>query len=189
MGLGGQDFAMDQLESAPRHHEWVEIENGSRSLHAFMVFPEVPEKELSVVIIHENRGLTDWVRSFADHLAAGGFLVIVPDLLSEFSDNYSKTSDFRPGMRPEKEFASWKQNRYFLMLMQQEILLQVIRHQKEVVLLWGFAGEVPRLSNTQPISMKLKQLWYLMEAPLIQRMLFLLLTALYMDFMGKMMHE
>jgi carboxymethylenebutenolidase len=45
-------------------------------------------------VIHENRGLTDWVRSFADQVAGAGFLAIAPDLLSESSKGIHKTSDF-----------------------------------------------------------------------------------------------
>jgi carboxymethylenebutenolidase len=35
-----------------------------------------------VVVIHEIFGLTDWIRSVADQLAADGFIAIAPDLLS-----------------------------------------------------------------------------------------------------------
>jgi len=45
-------------------------------------------------VIHENRGLTDWVRSLADQVAGAGYLAIAPDMLSYFSSEYQKTSDF-----------------------------------------------------------------------------------------------
>lgn len=89
-----QDYALKQLENSPRHHEWVKVKNGDRTVHAFVAFPEIHEKALSVIVIHENRGLTDWVRSFADQLAEAGYLAIAPDLLSGYSDEYDKTSDF-----------------------------------------------------------------------------------------------
>lgn len=92
--LNAQDYAISQLEESPRHHEWVKINYDYRTLHAFVAFPEKPEPTLSVIAIHENRGLTDWVRSFADQLAAEGYLVIAPDFLSDFSDEYERTSDF-----------------------------------------------------------------------------------------------
>lgn len=95
--LVGQDFALKQLENSPRHHEWVEIESGDRTLHAFVVYPEVSTHTLAVVVIHENAGLTDWVRSFSDQLAEKGYLVIAPDLLSSFDENHKKTSDFEAG--------------------------------------------------------------------------------------------
>lgn len=93
--LFAQDFALEQLENSPRHHEWVEVEaKGGRSIHCFVAYPETSEKTLAVIVIHENRGLTDWVRSFTDQLAAEGYLAIAPDLLSGFNENISRTSDF-----------------------------------------------------------------------------------------------
>jgi carboxymethylenebutenolidase len=47
-----------------------------------------------VVIIHENMGLTDWVRDLADQVAAAGYIAIAPDLLSGMAPGGGKTSDF-----------------------------------------------------------------------------------------------
>ena len=47
-----------------------------------MVYPERKDKTGVVVVIHEIYGLTDWIRSVADQLAADGFIAIAPDLLS-----------------------------------------------------------------------------------------------------------
>lgn len=84
----------ENLEKSPRHHEWVAVKNGDRTVHSFLVFPEVKEKALAVVVIHENRGLTDWVRSVADRLAEAGYIAIAPDLLSGTGPKKGKTSDF-----------------------------------------------------------------------------------------------
>lgn len=92
--INAQDFAIKQLTDSPRHHEWVEVKYGDRTVHNFVVYPQKSTKTQVVIVIHENRGLTDWVRSFADQLAAEGYLVIAPDFLSEFSDEFKKTSDF-----------------------------------------------------------------------------------------------
>lgn len=89
-----QDYALQQLEESPRHQEWVQVESGDRTVHNFVVYPEVSENALSVIVIHENRGLTDWVRSFADQVAAAGYIAIAPDLLSDFDSQHSRTSDF-----------------------------------------------------------------------------------------------
>jgi len=89
-----QDYAKKQLEDSPRHQEWIQIDNNGKTIHCFVVYPEVNESVDVVISIHENRGLNDWARSFADQLAGQGFLVIAPDLLSSFSDDYDKTSDF-----------------------------------------------------------------------------------------------
>jgi len=89
-----QDAAMQRLENSPRHHEWVAVKYGDRTVHAFLVYPEVSGKAPAVVVIHENRGLTDWVRSVADQLAEAGYIVIAPDLLSGMAPGGGKTSDF-----------------------------------------------------------------------------------------------
>lgn len=89
-----QDFALAQLESSPRHHEWIQIDAGDRTVHAFAAFPEREDDAPAVLVIHENRGLTDWVRSFADQVAAAGYLAVAPDLLSGFDEEHERTSDF-----------------------------------------------------------------------------------------------
>ena len=89
-----QDYALEQLNRSPRHHEWVEIEANGRTVHSFVAYPENAERSLAVIVIHENRGLTDWVRSFADQLAGAGYLAIAPDLLSDFDADHQRTSDF-----------------------------------------------------------------------------------------------
>lgn len=89
-----QDFAILQLDDSPRHHEWVEVKSDGRTIHSFVAYPENSENTQTVIVIHENRGLTDWVRSFADQLAEAGYLAIAPDLLSGFSPAMEKTSDF-----------------------------------------------------------------------------------------------
>lgn len=93
-GLAAQDFAINQLENSPRHHEWVPVQYDGRTVYSFVAYPEVSEQAHAVIVIHENRGLNDWARSFTDQLAEAGYIAIAPDLLSEFSDEYSRTSDF-----------------------------------------------------------------------------------------------
>lgn len=90
----GQDYALKQLENSPRHGEWINLPNGKRSIHCFVVYPEKSTKSLVAIVIHENRGLTDWVRSFADQLAAKGYIAIAPDLLSDFDSLHSNTASF-----------------------------------------------------------------------------------------------
>jgi len=89
-----QDFAKKRLEASTRHAEWVQVKNGNRTVLAFVVYPETSKKVLAIVAIHENMGLTDWVRDAADQLAEGGYIAIAPDLLSGYGPNGGKTSDF-----------------------------------------------------------------------------------------------
>jgi carboxymethylenebutenolidase len=90
-----QDPVKDRLEKSPRHHEWVVVKNGNRDVHCFLVFPEVKDKALAVVVIHENKGLTDWVRGVVDQLAEAGYIAIAPDCLSGHGPGGGKTSDFK----------------------------------------------------------------------------------------------
>jgi carboxymethylenebutenolidase len=84
----------NRLETTPRHDEWVTIESAGRPLHAYVVYPQSSRKSGAVMVIHENRGLTDWVRTVADRLAERGYLAIAPDLLSGSAPNGGRTSDF-----------------------------------------------------------------------------------------------
>ncbi len=93
-GLCAQAPALQRLESSPRHHEWAEIAVGERTLHAFVVYPEVSHRALAVLVLHENRGLTDWVRATADRLAEAGYIAIAPDLLSGAGPDGGRTKDF-----------------------------------------------------------------------------------------------
>jgi len=93
-GAKSQEFALEQLEESPRHHEWVKVKSGDREVYCFVAFPEISTKATVAIVIHENRGLTDWVRSFSDQLAAQGYIAVAPDMLSDFSSEYHRTSDF-----------------------------------------------------------------------------------------------
>lgn len=92
--VSAQDYAVEQLENSPRHHEWVTIESQDRNLHNFVAYPQVDENVPVVIVIHENRGLNDWARSFADQLAGKGYIAVAPDLLSNTQEGIEKTSDF-----------------------------------------------------------------------------------------------
>lgn len=96
LNAGAQEFAEQRLNDSPRHHEWIEVSAGDgRVVHAFVAYPETESDARAVIVIHENRGLTDWVRSFADRLAEAGFVAVAPDLLSGFDAGHDRTADFR----------------------------------------------------------------------------------------------
>lgn len=91
---GQEDSSVKRLNESPRHHEWVEVKRGERTIHAFVVYPEVSKDVPAVIVIHENRGLNDWARSLADQLAEAGVIAVAPDLLSGHGPDSGKTSDF-----------------------------------------------------------------------------------------------
>jgi carboxymethylenebutenolidase len=92
--LLAQQDELKRLESSPRHQEWAQVQSGERTVHAFVVFPETKDKAPVVIVIHENRGLTDWVRTVADRLAEAGVIAIAPDLLSGTAPGGGRTKDF-----------------------------------------------------------------------------------------------
>ncbi|MDP2958142.1 MAG: dienelactone hydrolase family protein [Longimicrobiales bacterium] len=87
--------AVERLNTSPRHGEWVKVDAGSGDIvDAFVVYPERSDAAPVVVVIHEIGGLTDWVRSVADQLAAEGFIAIAPDMLSGKGPGGGGTSSF-----------------------------------------------------------------------------------------------
>lgn len=89
-----QDWAKQKVDKSPRHQEWVDVKSGNRTVHSFIVYPEVKNKATAVIVIHEIMGLTDWVRSLTDQLAEAGYIAIAPDLLSGAGPNGGGTSEF-----------------------------------------------------------------------------------------------
>ncbi len=92
--LSAQDWAKAKLDASPRHHEYMNVQSGSRTVKVFVDYPESKGKVPVVVLIHEIFGLTDWSKEMADELAAQGYLVVEPDLLSGMGPGGSGTSGF-----------------------------------------------------------------------------------------------
>jgi carboxymethylenebutenolidase len=79
----GEEGAKARLNSSPRHGEYADVPiPGGGSLRAWVVYPERKDKAPVVIVIHEIFGLSDWIRSVADQLAADGYIAIAPDLLT-----------------------------------------------------------------------------------------------------------
>jgi carboxymethylenebutenolidase len=94
LSVQAQDWAKSRLEASPRHREYVSIKNGDRTLQAFVVYPESKAKSPVVVLIHEIFGLSDWAKLMADEIAAQGYIVVAPDLLSGHGPNGGGSSAF-----------------------------------------------------------------------------------------------
>jgi carboxymethylenebutenolidase len=82
LSVSAQDWAKARLEKSPRHGEWVDVTNGSRTVHCFIVYPEVKNPATAVIVIHEIFGLTPWARNAADEVAAAGYIAIPPDQIT-----------------------------------------------------------------------------------------------------------
>jgi carboxymethylenebutenolidase len=97
-GHGGMPTLNDEwpkanLEKSPRHGEWVSIKYGSRTVQAWVVYPEVKDKAPVVLVIHEIFGLSNWAREMTDEIAGAGYIAIAPDLLSGLGPKGGGTSD------------------------------------------------------------------------------------------------
>jgi carboxymethylenebutenolidase len=95
--LPAQDWAKARLEASPRHREYVTLKHDNRTVQALVVYPEVKSKASVVILIHEIFGLSDWAKEMADELAAQGFIVIAPDLLSGYGPNGGGSDGFANG--------------------------------------------------------------------------------------------
>src|ERR1700733_2135345 len=87
LGLGApvvhaQDWAKARLEKSPRHRERVAVKHDSREVATLVVYPETKDKKPVVLLIHDSAGVTDWFQSFADQVAAMGYVVLAPNLSS-----------------------------------------------------------------------------------------------------------
>ena len=101
-----QDWAKARLEKSPRHIEWVKVKNGSREVNCTVAYPEVKEKAMAVIVIHEIFGLSDWARSVTDELAEAGYIAIAPDLLSGTATNGGGTAELGGGDAVRKAISS-----------------------------------------------------------------------------------
>jgi carboxymethylenebutenolidase len=93
-----QDWAKARLNKSPRHLEWVKVKQGDREVSCFVAYPEVKDKAVAVIVVHEIFGLTDWVRGVADQLAEAGYVAIAPDLLSGAAPNGGGTAELGEGV-------------------------------------------------------------------------------------------
>jgi carboxymethylenebutenolidase len=89
-----QSWATENLAASPHHQEWVTISNGAHKLKAWMAYPKANGNLPVVLVLHEVFGLTESTRNTADRIAAMGYRVIVPDMLSGLGPNGGDTDSF-----------------------------------------------------------------------------------------------
>lgn len=95
--LFAQQYARARVDASPRHHEWVSIKYGGRTVEAFVAYPESKDKRPVVLVIHTIAGFIDWIESASDQLAEAGYIAIAPDLLSGVGPNGGRTNSFPAG--------------------------------------------------------------------------------------------
>lgn len=80
----------------------IEINSKNGKFPAYLVKPEGPIKG-AMIVIHEVWGLTDHVNDIADRVAAEGYIVLAPDLLSGSGIDLESLNDIRDKLfDPEK---------------------------------------------------------------------------------------
>lgn len=90
-----EEDAKARLNASPRHGEYADIAlGGGAKLRSWVSYPERKDKAPVVIVIHEIFGLSDWVRSVADQLAADGYIAIAPDLLTGKGPNGGGTESY-----------------------------------------------------------------------------------------------
>jgi carboxymethylenebutenolidase len=91
------DTAAHVLSTSSRHGEWVDVAlpGSDVKIKSWVVYPERKSKAGVVIVIHEIFGMTDWVRSVADNVAANGYIAIAPDLLSGMGPNGGGTESLQ----------------------------------------------------------------------------------------------
>ena len=62
--------------------ETVQFSSGNFAINVYVVKPKVAGKYPAVIVVHDDQGLQDNTREAASKIAAAGFVVIAPDLLS-----------------------------------------------------------------------------------------------------------
>jgi carboxymethylenebutenolidase len=95
-----QSWARTKLDHSPRHNEWVTISAGSRTLKAWVEYPQGKAKAPVVLVLHEVFGLTDSTRNTADRIAAMGYIVVVPDMLSGYGPGGGGSESFTAADSP-----------------------------------------------------------------------------------------
>lgn len=96
--LGSDDWRIAKLAASPRRHDLVTITRGAKKLDGFVVYPATGEKRPVVLMMPEDQGLNNWARDMADEVAAMGYIVIVPDILSGMGPNGGGRSSY-PDLR------------------------------------------------------------------------------------------
>lgn len=76
------NYALAKSSDAELFTEYVAYPGGSGTMKAYVARPKAEKTYQTVVVIHENRGLTPHIEDVARRAAQAGFLAIAPNALS-----------------------------------------------------------------------------------------------------------
>lgn len=80
--------------------EWVKYKSGEVEVGAYLARPRAGTSFPAIIVIHENRGLTEFVLDMAQRWAGEGLLAIAPDFLSRLGGtaNFDSMDTAREGI-------------------------------------------------------------------------------------------
>lgn len=82
--LPSASSAKDLLNTTHRHREWITVPiSRSESALAWVMYPERTDRAPVIVLSDGRPEPEDWTRAVSDQLAAEGYVVVVPDVLTE----------------------------------------------------------------------------------------------------------
>jgi carboxymethylenebutenolidase len=87
VALGSDHWRAERLALSPRHNQMVSMQVQGRKLQAFVVYPAGSGPAPVMLMVPEDQGLNLWARAMADDIAALGYIVVVPDLMSGLGPN------------------------------------------------------------------------------------------------------
>jgi poly(3-hydroxybutyrate) depolymerase len=105
-----QDWAKTRLEKSTRRHEQVSVASAGRAIRTFIVYPDSKDKKPVVLLLHDQAGLTDWFKNFADEVAGLGYLAVAPDLKAGRKRRQPSRRRPRRGRRLRQEAARRERN-------------------------------------------------------------------------------
>ena len=81
--------------AADVHAEYIKYASGTDSITAYLAYRDAAAPAPAVLVIHENFGMSDFVRDAAQRLAKDGFVALAPDLLSRRGGTPARPDDAR----------------------------------------------------------------------------------------------
>jgi len=97
LSIPSMDEAKALLNSTHHHPDWVEVPAGSKTVLAFVTYPDRADKAAVIIVTAPDQKLSDRLRAIADQLSDEGFIAVVPDALSSATADVDAVRDYMIG--------------------------------------------------------------------------------------------
>ncbi len=104
------NYAKAQSTDIDLFTEYITYKGGNGEMKAYVARPKFDKKYPTVIVIHENRGLTPHIEDVARRAAQAGFLAIAPNALSMASPQPANEDEARTAftaLKPEDNLANF----------------------------------------------------------------------------------